>query len=244
MKSIQSSSLLAKLQKIRPVTNPLSYEQLIEFRNQDAIAFSQKIDTDYQANQVQKLWGASGINKHFLKCSFDNYQVENEGQLNALNKAKNYAEKFDAYSALAKGFLFSGTCGTGKNHLASAIANHLMRQGKTVVLLNVMDILGRAKETYKNRELTEDRLFKEFCRPDLLIIDEIGMQRGTQDEKLWLTRIIDKRLYAEKPTGFITNLKDCELKILLDERNFERMKEGIGMTVSFKWQSFREREIA
>jgi putative replication protein len=51
--------------------------------------------------------------------------VSNDGQKHALTLAKSYAHNFGSGFA---SFVFSGGCGTGKNHLAAAIGNYLLQQ--------------------------------------------------------------------------------------------------------------------
>ncbi|MCL1123414.1 ATP-binding protein [Shewanella surugensis] len=181
---------------------------------------------------------ASGINTRFLECTFENYQVENPGQKHALHIAKRYAYYFEELRQDGRGFLFTGTPGTGKNHLASAIANELMNELYSVILLNVMDLMSKFRTCYHTNE-SEEQVIARFTRPDLLIIDELGLQRGSVDEMLWLTRLIDKRLYANKPTGFITNLSKEQLHTLLGERTYERLREAASVMVKFNWESYR-----
>ena len=57
------------------------------------------------------------------KCSFANYQVQNDGQKYALSQAKSIA---DELMTGCTNFVFSGKTGTGKNHLAAAMGNRLM----------------------------------------------------------------------------------------------------------------------
>lgn len=194
---------------------------------------------EHRSRLNNALFGKSGLNAHFLSCSFDNYKVERADQRKALEVAKRFVEKFVELSAVGKGFLFIGTPGTGKNHLAAAIANALMAKHRSVVLLSVMDLFARVRESYNDRSLSEERLIAELMRPELLIIDEIGLQRGSVDEMLWLTRIIDKRLYGLKSTGFITNLDMGELQSMLGERAYERLKDAATVAVKFDWPSFR-----
>ncbi len=70
--------------------------------------------------KMQRTFNRSGIRPLHQNCSFDNYRVECEGQMNALSKARQYVEEFDDNIA---SFIFSGKPGTGKNHLAAAICN-------------------------------------------------------------------------------------------------------------------------
>ena len=77
--------------------------------------------------KMQRTFNRSGIRPLHQNCSFENYRVECEGQMNALSKARQYVEEFDGNIA---SFIFSGKPGTGKNHLAAAICNELLLRGK------------------------------------------------------------------------------------------------------------------
>lgn len=61
--------------------------------------------------KMQRTFNRSGIRPLHQNCSFENYRVECEGQMNALSKARQYVEEFDGNIA---SFIFSGKRGTGK----------------------------------------------------------------------------------------------------------------------------------
>ena len=164
------SKLLTRLNAPAGV-QPATREQIAELkRKSEAAAYK-----DHIARKTKKLMDLTGLNTHFLSCRFENYICERKDQFDAVEKAKKYCEKFSEYSAVAKGFLFSGTSGTGKNHLASAIVNELVEKNHFVVLLSVMDLLAKVRESYKDPAISEDKLINDFLRPDLLIIDELGL---------------------------------------------------------------------
>lgn len=59
--------------------------------------------------KMQRTFNRSGIRPLHQNCSFENYRVECEGQMNALSKARQYVEEFDGNIA---SFIFSGKPGT------------------------------------------------------------------------------------------------------------------------------------
>ena len=73
---------------------------------------------------------------------------------------------------------------------------------------------------------------------DLLILDEVGMQYGTEAEQITLFDIIDKRYRDLKPTILLTNQNSSGLKQFLGERSFDRVKEEC-IWVTFLWASHR-----
>ena len=186
-----------------------------------------------------KMMKKSGVSQKLLTASFDNYQVTTPGQKNALEAAKNYANKFSS----DQGFIFFGSPGTGKNHLACAITNQLIANGFSVLLTTVQDLMSEIKESYRNDSTaTERQAIEKFVKPDLLIIDEIGLQNGKNFEEIVLTTILDKRVTSLKPTGILTNLNvGQELENVLGFRAIERIHEGNPIVVQFDWNSFGRR---
>lgn len=75
---------------------------------------------------------------------------------------------------------------------------------------------------------------------DLLVIDEVGVQRGSDDEKATLTDVINQRYRDMRPTILLTNLPGNDLKELLGPRVMSRLTEKATF-VSFKWDDWRKR---
>ena len=75
--------------------------------------------------------------------------------------------------------------------------------------------------------------------PDLLIIDEIGVQFGSEFEKNLIFDILNERYENRRPTLLLSNLTVPEVRAFLGERIYDRLKEDGGRCVSFDWQSHR-----
>lgn len=199
---------------------------------------SERIAEQNRVTRLQKILGRSGIQELHRGCTFQNYNAELPAQRNALEKAKRYASAFGAGFG---GFIFSGGCGTGKNHLAAAIGNHLLEKNKSVLVVTVPDLMMRFRETYQEgAKLSENDLMNDLCGVDLLVIDDIGVQRGNKNEEVVLFQIVDRRLSSKKPVGMLTNLDASKLTELLTERIMDRMRMDGGMWVNFDWPSYRK----
>lgn len=122
--------------------------------------------------------------------------------------AKSYAQNFGAGFA---SFVFSGGHGTGKNHLAAAIGNHLLSGGHSVLVVTIPDLMLRVRECYDGGQ-SEASLLDDLCKVDLLVLDEVGIQRGSNGEKVILNQVIDRRLSSMRPVGILTNLNHDELR--------------------------------
>jgi hypothetical protein len=82
---------------------------------------------------------------------------------------------------------------------------------------------------------------KWFVEPDLLVLDEIGVQYGTETEQKILFRIIDLRYEEMKPTILISNLAIPAFTEFVGERVVDRMRENGGMLFAFDWESYRSK---
>jgi DNA replication protein DnaC len=72
-----------------------------------------------------------------------------------------------------------------------------------------------------------------------LIIDEVGMQFGSDTEKMIIFDIIDGRYNNMLPTILISNLELSEVKELIGDRSIDRLREDGGVVVAMKWASNR-----
>lgn len=232
-------TLLSRLRRIMPPgTEPRfrTAEELIAWNRSEGEKRSAELDKANQRARAERILGRSGICDLHRNCSFANYQVVNDGQRQALSMAKSYAQNFGIGFA---SFVFSGGCGTGKNHLAAAIGNHLIKRGHTVLVVTVPDLMLRVRHCYDGGE-SESSLLDDLCKVDLLVIDEVGVQRETRSEWVILNQIIDRRLSSLKPVGILTNLNSGELTNVLGARVMDRLSMDSGIWVDFPWVSYRK----
>ncbi|HCR6635390.1 TPA: ATP-binding protein, partial [Shigella flexneri] len=132
----------------------------------------------------------------------------------------------------------SGKPGTGKNHLAAAIGNRLMAKGRSVIIVTVSDVMSVLHESYDNGKSGE-KFLQELCGVDLLVLDEIGMQRDTKNEQVVLNQIVDRRTASLRGVGMLTNINHAAMNTLLGERVMDRMVMNGGRWVNFNWESWR-----
>jgi DNA replication protein DnaC len=235
------SHILQRLQKMIPANVKPAFTsgaELMAWQKEQGEIRSAALERENRAMKMQRTFNRSGIRPLHQNCSFENYKIECKGQQDACNAARQYVEDFD--SSIAS-FIFSGKPGTGKNHLAAAICNELLLRGKSVLIITVADIMSAMKETFSNRESTEEQLLNDLSNVDLLVIDEIGMQNESRYEKVIINQIVDRRSSSKRPTGMLTNSALDEMNKLLGERVMDRMRLGNSLWVIFNWESYRSR---
>ena len=215
-----------------------TYADLMSIRKKGAIEASEAITLHREEDALNLILGRSGIMPIHQNCSVDNYVVSSEGQYAAIHFSKYFIENFDNNQGSC--FVFSGETGTGKNHLSAAICNELMSKKKTCLIITVSELMMKFRKCYSDKaEHTEDEFMQIIINFDLLILDEIGLQKGSDHEKLILNQVIDQRIGNLKPVGILTNLESDDIEALLGKRIFDRLKSNNGQWISFDWNSYR-----
>lgn len=212
--------------------------------DEEAAAEQRKRD-ERQAENARKQWeakiGRSGIPERFADRTLDAYLAKTEGQHRALAFARRYADDFKAVAKIGRGALFLGKPGTGKTHLAVGIALQVMRDPKRSALFcTVMRAIRTIKDTWrKGAEQAEADAIEALVFPDLLILDEVGVQFGSEAEKLLLFDVLNERYERRRPTLLLSNLTAPEVAAYLGERVMDRLREDGGEVVVFDWASHR-----
>ncbi len=179
---IGTGSALERLKKLIPPGVEPKFGSVEEWRTwqaEEGRKRCEELEKQNQRTRAEKIFGRAGIQDLHRSCTFANYQVAGDGQRRALTMAKSYAQNFGSGFA---SFVFSGAPGTGKNHLAAAIGNHLLAGGRSVLVVTIPDLMLRVRECYDDGQ-SEASLLDDLCRVDLLILDEVGIQRGSSGEK-------------------------------------------------------------
>lgn len=202
-----------------------------------------RIDEDFRKRNVERLLDSLDIPNRFLSCTLQNYEPVNDDAQRVLKVCQAYANRWTERLKKGGGLVMCGKPGTGKNHLALAIARHAITEHQSsAVFTTALKIAREYKSTWsKGSTRTEDDVIRYFTKPDLLIIDEVGVQFGSDAEKLIMFEIINTRYERMKPTILISNQTKEELAAFIGERVIDRMSDGGGCTLSFTWDSYRSK---
>lgn len=170
----------------------------------------QRRNEEERRRRVETQLAKSGMKSRFLSRTFANFQTNTAGRKMAARTAKEYADNFTAHKQNGDGLYIEGPYGTGKTHLAAAIAIQLMESGYNVIFKTTDDLLREIKATF-DESGSEQKVTDRFRGCDLLVIDDIGKEQATDWSTAQLYAIINDRYESQKPVIITTNFNENDL---------------------------------
>ena len=142
--------------------------------------------------------------------------------------------------SLTTGFLCAlvGTRGNGKTQIGVQLIKANANRLKTSRFCCATEFFMDIKATYGKVDKSEKDVIKDYLKPDLLVIDEIGQRSDTEWENRLLFHLINQRYEDSKDTLIIANLEPEQLMSALGPSIASRMNETGGI-INCTWPSFR-----
>ncbi len=186
---------------------------------------------DQKRQRAESLRKASGITvQELTDLSFPMFQPElarpvkgqtHEQAVALLREVKTACEK---YAENPAGWLvLRGGTGTGKTHLAYAIAGACIKRDITVFAKPVPDLLDMLRDAYAIGAHGEQMAMLKDV--ELLVLDDLGAQRDTGWALDTLYQVVNHR-YSKRLPMIVTTNVDLN-KVALDERLVSRLLDGI-----------------
>lgn len=195
------------------------------------MCFEQKIiDETYNESTILKLndenfntfdLGFYSKNVDKQKYGIDKSPLDN--MMCILDESKKFCKNIDIKTQ--KNLLFTGNTGLGKTFLASAIAENLIKKGKSVIYQTAPILMEKIIE-YKfdfDKNSKAKNEYLKILNSDLLIIDDLGTETMSNMKFTELFNVINTRLLNSKKIVISTNLSLNELYNLYDERVMSRI---------------------
>lgn len=168
----------------------------------------------------------AGIEERFIRANFENFKAVTQYQNQVYKQLKNYGGK--------KNVVFLGKTGTGKTHLACALIEKFLLEGRRCFYVKFYELL--------EFKIQNKQKFSQILNADFLVIDEYGSSDSDNKSNL-LFEIIDKRYGKMLPTMLISNLSGDELRKNMNDATYSRIKSDCESILA-NWSDYRMAGIA
>lgn len=174
-----------------------------------------------EANRI-RLLKANGLQD---KALYDYRFERDDGRNPPMAKIRRYVSHWPEMKKRSQGLLLWGDVGTGKSFAAGCIANALLDRGNPVLMTNLARLLNEVTGIQPDQR---NSYIDSLNRYDLLIIDDLGMERSTEFAQEQVFNLIDSRYRSKKPFIVTTNLTLEEMENPVDlshARIYDRVLE-------------------
>jgi DNA replication protein DnaC len=141
----------------------------------------------------------------------------------ARHAAVQFIKNFDKFRELGKGlYFYSHTKGSGKTRLVCSIANALMSVHNVKVhFTTTADLLDNIRMTFnEHSEFNANELMQMYRTIDVLILDDLGVEKVTPWVVEKFTQILNDRMENKRVTLFTSNVN-------IERLNFETGKDEL-----------------
>lgn len=123
-----------------------------------------------------------------------------------------------------RGLYLFGEVGTGKSFLMKVLINELIRKYENVCFIKsveLVDLLHQACS--RNSSYKPEQLVREFKNVDVLVVDDLGAEKGGDFIIEKFFQIFDYRNEHLRPTFFTSNVSIDKIKVDIDRRLGSRL---------------------
>ena len=194
-------SELLKLLKLQGVLDRLlAYEEskptekLTHYEWLSMLLEAEQITRKTRAINYQLRVAKFPVNRNLSQFNFTQHPV-NEEEISLLHAG--------SFVDAGRNIIFVGGTGSGKTHLAIAIATNLIKQGKRACFYNVVDLVNKLEQ--EKKQANTGRLANRLQNFDAIVLDELGYLPFSEAGGALLFHLVSK-LYEKTSLIITTNL--------------------------------------
>jgi DNA replication protein DnaC len=210
----------------------------IEARQAVMLERERRAEMGQRASRWENLLGARG--SRYADAKLTSFTVTDPKQQPILEQLRDYQANILERIQEGDGLILFGPKGTGKDHLAMAMARTAIGAGRTVVWKNGMDLFGDFRDAMDKGD-SEKSMVKELVNPDVLYLSDPLPPIGplTPYQATMVFRILDGRYNHRRTTWVTVNVTGSkELDDRMGAQNGDRIRDG-AMALFCDWASYR-----
>lgn len=185
----------------------------------------------------EKHFAGAMIPKRHSECGFLNYEVNNSGQEIAKSACRDYSKNMiDGGNG---NLILVGRTGTGKTHLACAVARNVLSKKKYARYITSEVMASEIANAWTKPDDSEASAIYRFTEYDLLILDEYGLHDQHEKRLELVHKVLYSRYDAGKPTMLISNFSVQKLKENLGDRLWSRFQHDGLKIIECNWSDMR-----
>jgi DNA replication protein DnaC len=174
-------------------------------------------EAERKAKRRRQLQEMSDLGAFYDK-SFRNFNVHVPGIQEAYSCACEFAQDPNGW------LLLIGPNGSGKTHLAAAIANKSLEDGALVLFATVPDLLDHLRAAFApTSNEVYDQLFSRMREAEVLVLDDLGAQQSSPWANEKLFQLLNYRYNSRFPTVITANSRGLQG---IDERIRSRLTDA------------------
>ncbi|GEM_PF-3350868 len=198
--------------------------------------------TPEPVGQGNRSFGDWGIMPTEERQTFDAYTMYAPAQAEVVAICRRWAPR-----AARNWLALFGKCGTGKDHLATAMLLHNIDKLRTCYADSAAGVMAMFRtKAYHAGGNGEMEALRWFERLDVLVLRDVGVKQATNSEFGTIIELLDRRYRAGKAVVITSNMSPKEFKQAFSDRAADRLWQ-LGMIhngnpyVICDWESWRRR---
>ena len=129
------------------------------------------------------------------------------------------------YERCGRGLRFGGATGRGKTHRVIATVRGLIERGVSARYVSWAVWLSDMRQAM-GREADMHTLSARITDPDVVAIDDIGRERGTEWEREQFDTLLERRTLRGATVIVASNLTDAQVEERIGDRLWSRLRHG------------------